>query len=78
MTTIQVIVGCVQIVLCLLLIALILLQSSKSSGLSGTIGGGAETFFGKNKQRTLDSKLRKFTTACAVLYVVVTLVLMAV
>lgn len=78
MTAIQIVMGCVQIILCLLLIVLILLQSSKTAGLAGSIGGGAETFFGKNKQRTLDAKLRKFTTACAIIYVVVTLVLLVV
>ncbi len=75
MTTLQIIMGIVQIVLCVLLIAIILLQSSKTAGLAGTIGGGAETFFGKNKQNTLDAKLHKFTSVCAIVYVVVTLVL---
>ncbi len=78
MSTASIVIACVHIVLCIALICLILLQSSKAQGLSGAIGGGAETFFGKNKGRTLDSKLRKFTTFCAVLYVIVTLVLIVV
>ena len=75
MTTLQIVMGIVQIVLCVLLIAIILLQSSKTAGLAGTIGGGAETFFGKNKQHTLDAKLHKFTSVCAIVYVVITLIL---
>ena len=75
MSTLQSVMGVVQIVLCVLLIAIILLQSSKTAGLAGTIGGGAETFFGKNKQNTLDAKLHKFTSVCAIVYVVITLVL---
>jgi preprotein translocase subunit SecG len=73
-----IVIACVHIVLCIALICFILLQSSEAQGLSGAIGGGAETFFGKNKGRTLDSKLRKITTFCAVLYVIVTLVLIVV
>ena len=78
MTPLQIVFGCVQIVFCIILIVMILLQSSKTAGLAGSIGGGAETFFGKNKQRTLDAKLRKFTTVCAIIYVIITLVLLAI
>jgi len=78
MTPLQIAFGCVQIVFCIILIVMILLQSSKTAGLAGSIGGGAETFFGKNKQRTLDAKLRKFTTVCAIIYVIITLVLLAI
>ena len=78
MGTASIIFGCIQIVFCLALIVLILLQTSKTQGLSGSIGGGAETFFGKNKSRTMDAKLRKLTTVCAILYVVVTLILIVV
>ena len=44
----------VHVVLAVILIAVVLLQSGKSAGLSGSVGGGAETFFGKNKARTID------------------------
>ncbi|MBR2743605.1 MAG: preprotein translocase subunit SecG [Clostridia bacterium] len=75
MTTLQIVMGIVQIIFCLILIAIILLQSSKTAGLAGSIGGGAETFFGKNKQNTLDAKLHKFTSVCAIVYVIITCVL---
>ena len=79
MSTVSIVMGCVHIVFCLALIVLILLQTSKTQGLSGSIGGGsADTFFGKNRGRTIDAKLRKLTTGCAVLYVVTTLVLIVV
>ncbi|MCQ2559877.1 MAG: preprotein translocase subunit SecG [Clostridia bacterium] len=48
------------------LIASILLQSGKSAGLSGSIAGGAETFFGKKKG--LDEKLSKITMVIAILF----------
>ena len=57
------------------LIAVVLLQSGKSAGLSGAISGGAETFFSKGKAKTLDAKLAKMTKWVALAFVVLTLVL---
>ena len=59
----------------LFLIAVVLLQSGKSAGLSGAISGGAETFFSKGKAKTLDAKLAKMTKWVALAFVVLTLVL---
>jgi len=58
----------VQIIMSIILIAIVLMQSGKSSGISGSIAGGAETFFGKNKGRTIDALLDKWTTAFAVIF----------
>ncbi|MCR3921813.1 MAG: preprotein translocase subunit SecG [Firmicutes bacterium] len=55
------------------LIASVLLQSSKSAGLSGSITGGAQTLFGKKKG--IDSFLSKLTVVFAVLFVVLSIVL---
>ena len=57
-----------HIIACIVLIAVVLLQSGKSAGLSGSIAGGAETFFGKNKGRTIDAILGKWTAAFAVVF----------
>ncbi len=65
----------VHVILALVLIAVVLLQSSKNAGLSGSIGGGAETFFGKNKARTLDGMLSRATTVVAILFVITSFVL---
>jgi len=56
------------------LIASVLLQSGKSAGLSGTIAGGAEAFFG-GKKKGLDELLSKVTKWLALAFVVVLLVL---
>ena len=48
------------------LIVVVLLQSSKSSGLSGSIGGGAEQMLGKQKARGMDAVLNKLTVVFAV------------
>lgn len=65
----------VQIILALILIAIVLLQSGKQAGLSGSIAGGAETFFGKNKARTLDGMLSRLTTIVAILFIITSFVL---
>lgn len=53
------------------------MQHGKQQGLSGAIAGGAETFFGKNKGRTIDAMLKKFTAVVAILFVISSLALTA-
>lgn len=65
----------IQLLSCLFLIVVVLLQSGKSAGLSGAISGGAETFLSKGKAQTLDTKLAKMTKWVALLFVVLTIVL---
>ena len=65
--------GIILIVASLFLIVAVLLQSSKSHRLSGTIAGGAETFFGKTKGSSLDKKLSKLTIVVAIVFVLVVL-----
>ncbi|MBR5045642.1 MAG: preprotein translocase subunit SecG [Oscillospiraceae bacterium] len=62
----------------LVLIVSILLQESKSDGLSGSIAGGAEQLFGKRKSRGYDALLSRITTICAVVYIVVSLAIVAI
>ncbi len=62
----RIIVGIVHIILSILIIALILLQSGKQAGLSGAVAGAGESFFGKNKGKTLDAAFSKFTKICAI------------
>ena len=65
----------VQIVVCIVLIATVLLQEGNSYGLSGSIAGGAETFFGKGKGRTLNGIFKTITKISAVLFIIISLVL---
>lgn len=60
----------IHLLAALILIVVVLSQSSKQQGLSGSIAGGAETFFGKNKGRTVDSMLEKATVALAVIFII--------
>ena len=62
----------------IILIISILLQSSNSDGLSGSIAGGAEQLFGKKKSKGYDAILSRITTVAAVVYIVVALAMVAV
>ena len=65
----------VQVIFSLAIIAIVMLQSGKSAGLSGAISGAADTFLSKNKAKTLDAKLAKATKWVAILWVIITLAL---
>ncbi|AUJ52473.1 MULTISPECIES: preprotein translocase subunit SecG [Staphylococcus] len=53
---------------CIALITVVLLQESKSNGLSGAISGGAEQLFGKQKQRGVDLFLHRLTIVLAIIF----------
>lgn len=61
MTPLQIVFGILLIISSIAIIAIVLLQEGRSAGLSGAIAGGADTFFGKNKGRTMEAKLVKWT-----------------
>ena len=65
----------VQVLLSLALVAIVMLQSGKSAGLSGAIAGGADTFLSKNKAKSLDAKLAKMTKWVAIAFILLTLAL---
>ena len=56
----------------------ILMQSSSSDGLSGSIAGGAEQLFGKKKSKGYEAILEKITAVCAVLFIVLSVVLVVI
>lgn len=58
------------IIVSLALVVLVLLQSSKSAGLSGAISGGAEQLFGKQKARGMDLILHRITVVLSILFFV--------
>ena len=59
----------------LILIAIVLFQSGKSQGLSGSIGGIADSYMAKSKAKSIDAKLAKATKWVGVIFVVLTLVI---
>ncbi len=75
MSTLQIVIGIFQLIAAVAIIITVLMQHGKSSNLSGAIAGGAETFFGKNKGRTIDAQLSKWTSVIAGVFVVLTIIL---
>lgn len=73
MSALQYVFGAVLIILAVFLIIVVLLQESRSAGLSGAISGGADTFFGKSKGRTMEQKLVKLTRVSAIAFFILTL-----
>jgi len=71
----QIVVTIFHLIFSLSLIVIVLLQSGKQAGLSGSIAGGAETFFGKNKGRTIDAILSKYTAVAAIGFLITSVVL---
>ena len=70
----QIAIGIILIIAAVFLVVAVLMQSSKSHNLSGTIAGGAETFFGKTKGSTLDKKLSKVTAVVAIIFCLLVLI----
>ena len=60
---------------CVALIGIVLLQKGKTAGLSGAIGGAAETYWGKSKSRSMEGGLHKTTIGLAVGFIVLSLLL---
>ena len=64
-----------QLISALILIAVVLFQSGKSQGLSGAIGGIADSYLSKSKAKSVDARLAKATKWVGAVFVVLTLVL---
>ena len=75
MNVFEIILGIVLLLMAIFLVVAILMQSGKDKRLSGTIAGGAETFFGKSKASTMDKILSKVTTIVAIIFAVLVLVM---
>ena len=62
----EILLGVAVIIVSLVIIAVILLQQGHRAGISGAISGGADTFLSKNKARTFDAILARFTKNIAI------------
>ena len=73
MPTVKLVLTVIQVLAALFLTFVVLAQSGKSAGLSGAIAGGADTFLSKNKAKTVDAKLAKWTKWVAIAFMLLTL-----
>jgi len=74
MTVLRTIVTVVFIIICVVLSAIVLLQEGKSAGL-GSISGAAESYWGKNKGRSMEGALVKITRWLTIAFLVLAIVL---
>ena len=74
MTNAQIVLSVIYFIVSLGLIAVVMLQSGKSAGLSGANAGGADTFLSKNKAKSADARLARMTKWIAIVFMVLTLV----
>ena len=65
----------VYLLVCCVLTVIVLLQEGKQAGLTGAISGAAETYWGKNKGRSMEGGLELATRILAVVFVVLSLIL---
>lgn len=70
----KIILTIVFVLICIALTVIVLLQEGKSQGL-GAIGGMAESYWGKNKGRSMEGTLEKFTKFAALAVLLLALVL---
>ena len=75
MEIVKIILTIIQLIAGVALIAIIMLQSGKGSGISGAIGGGNDSYSFKAQAKTMDAKLSKMTKWVALVFVLLTLVL---
>ena len=78
MTVLEMILMIALLVMGAFLVVAVLMQHGKAHGLSGTIAGGAETFFGKENGTRIDRTLGRVTTIVSILFVVLVVVVYAI
>ena len=74
MAILNVLITLILVVTAIVLIVTVLLQPGETNGL-GAIAGGAETFFGKNKAKTMEGKLALATKVSAGVFIVCALII---
>lgn len=74
MEVLRVVLTIIFILICVALVVLVLMQEGKSAGL-GDISGAAESYWGKNKGRSMEGRLQKITRVLAILFMVIAVVL---
>lgn len=75
MSVLGVVLSMVFFAVCIGLIVIILLQSSRNAGLSGSVSGMAETYWSKNKANSREGKLEKYTKLLAAVFIILAIIL---
>lgn len=74
MNAVEIILGILVILVSLIIIFAVLFQQGRRAGINGAISGGADTFLSKNKARTADALLARWTKYVAILFFILAIV----
>ena len=75
MTWLRTIASIIYVLVCIALTVVVLMQESKQAGLSGSISGAAESYWGKNKGRSMEGALVNITRVLAVVFILFSILL---
>ncbi len=75
MQVIRLIVTLIYVAVCIGLVVIVLMQEGKSAGLTGAINGVADTYWGKNKGRSMEGAMNKITKYLALAFIVMSVLL---
>ena len=70
MGVLEIVIGAIILLLSVVVILVVILQEGHRAGINGAISGGADTFLSKNKARTVDAFLARWTKWLAVIFFV--------
>ena len=74
MGPLEIVLGALILILSIVVIFIVILQEGHRSGINGAISGGADTFLSKNKARTFDAFLARWTKYVAILFFILAIV----
>ncbi len=74
MNALEIIIGALVLIVSLVIIFVVILQQGRRAGISGAISGGADTFLSKNKARTVDAILGRWTKYIAFAFFVLVVI----
>lgn len=75
MSVIQIILSIIYVILGIAISVVILMQEGKSNGLGSAIGGMADSYWSKNRGRSMEGTLEHFTRYGAIVFMVITIIL---
>lgn len=75
MAILRTIITIIYLIICVTLVVIVLMQEGKQAGLTGAISGAAETYWGRNKGRSMEGTLEKVTKYLAISFIVISVLL---
>ena len=75
MAALKIVLTIAFIVISVAVVGIVLIQEGESGGLTGSISGGGETFWSKNKDRSAEGKIEKVTKYLVIAFMVLALLL---